>query len=64
MWAGRTAGRGGAPPHLCLGTYGDPRGVGVSYERGTSVKYRWPLFERCRGYLNLRTHTRRKHTVN
>ena len=20
---------------LCLGTYGDPRGVGVSYERGT-----------------------------
>ena len=22
---------------LCLGTYGDPRGVGVSYERGTPV---------------------------
>ena len=22
---------------LCLGTYGDPRGVGVSYERGTLV---------------------------
>ena len=21
----------------CLGTYGDPRGVGVSYERGTPV---------------------------
>ena len=25
---------------LCLGTYGDPRGVGVSYERGTPVKHR------------------------
>ena len=23
---------------LCLGTYGDPRGVGVSYERGTPVQ--------------------------
>jgi len=22
---------------LCLGTYGDPMGVGVSYERGTPV---------------------------
>ena len=22
---------------LCLGTYGDPRGLGVSYERGTPV---------------------------
>ena len=22
---------------LCLGTYGDPRGVGVSHERGTPV---------------------------
>ena len=22
---------------LCLGTYGDPRGAGVSYERGTPV---------------------------
>jgi len=22
---------------LCLGTYGDPRGVGVSYGRGTPV---------------------------
>ena len=22
---------------LCLGTYGDPRGVGVSYERGTPI---------------------------
>ena len=22
---------------LCLGTYGDPRGMGVSYERGTPV---------------------------
>ena len=22
---------------LCLGTYGDPRGVAVSYERGTPV---------------------------
>ena len=27
----------------CLGTYGDPRGVGVSYERGTPVQVnsRW-----------------------
>jgi len=23
---------------LCLGNYGDPRGVGVSYERGTPVE--------------------------
>ena len=32
-----------SPPYdpavgLCLGTYGDPRRVGVSYERGTPVK--------------------------
>ena len=25
------------PLAQCLGTYGGPRGVGVSYERGTSV---------------------------
>ena len=24
---------------LCLGTYGDPRRVGVSYERGTPVHF-------------------------
>ena len=24
-------------PYSCPGTYGDPRGVGVSYERGTPV---------------------------
>ena len=29
---------------LCLGTYGDPRGVGVSYERSTPVGFRvWVL---------------------
>ena len=32
-----------APPKditvaLCIGTYGDPRGVGVSYERSTPVE--------------------------
>ena len=30
--------RGGGPTvALCIGTYGDPRGVGVYYERGTPV---------------------------
>jgi len=28
---------------LCLGTYGDPRGVGVFYERGTPVTCPAPL---------------------
>ena len=35
---------------LCLGTYGDPRGVGVAYERGTRVLrgmgfVRWDYFQ-------------------
>ena len=28
---------------LCLGTYGHPRGVGVSYERGTHLEKVWKL---------------------
>ena len=42
IWGGVLGGEGAReeltpPPRRTLGTYGDPRGVGVSYERGTPV---------------------------
>jgi len=41
---------------LCLGPYGGPRGVGVSYERGTPVEFALTLFWGRRGTRSLPPH--------